>query len=461
MTFRDTIAAIATPPGIGGIGMIRVSGPAAEPIARRLFRPFRPLTGFASHRLHHGEIIAPETGRILDEVLVALLKSPHSYTGEDTLEISCHGGPLVLHAVLEAVCRAGARLAERGEFTRRAFLNDRLTLSQAEAVDDVITSKTQQALQAAVDRLRGGLPQAVSSLRADVVGLLAGIEAVIDFSAEEGILETAAADPEAFQPVIARMTALAATYRQGRILREGAGVVIAGRPNVGKSSLLNRLLGEKRAIVTAVPGTTRDFIEETLDLDGVPVRLTDTAGIRTPEDAIEREGIGLVWERLEAADLILLLLDGSAEPAEEDRVLAGRLHDRPLLVVVNKSDLPPRLSDRAFLDLLGPSQPRAVRISAKYGQGIDELRSAVRDRLIGNSASLESGTAIARLREKLALEKAAESLARASSGLQGRLAPELVSVEIRSALEALDEMTGRTTPDEVLDRIFATFCLGK
>ncbi|MEK7242922.1 MAG: tRNA uridine-5-carboxymethylaminomethyl(34) synthesis GTPase MnmE, partial [Thermodesulfobacteriota bacterium] len=282
--------------------MIRVSGPTAEGIAQRLFRPLPP-GNFLSHHLYHGKIIAPTTGGILDEVLVAFLKGPHSYTGEDTLEISCHGGPLILRTVLEAVFQTGARPAERGEFTRRAFLNNRLDLAQAEAVLDIITAKTRPGLAAAIDCLSGKLSEPIEAIRSKMIDLLAGIEAAIDFSEDDGVEETTDEALPRIRKLIDKIAALAATHRQGRIYREGIGVVIAGRPNVGKSSLLNRILGEKRAIVTPIPGTTRDFIEETVDIGGIPVRLTDTAGLRLPENAIEKEGIDLVWERLKTADV--------------------------------------------------------------------------------------------------------------------------------------------------------------
>ncbi|MBU2053417.1 MAG: tRNA uridine-5-carboxymethylaminomethyl(34) synthesis GTPase MnmE [Proteobacteria bacterium] len=459
--FRDTIAAIATPPGVGGIGLIRASGPEAEGIARRLFRPLRPLSSFLSHHLYHGHIVAPETGDVLDEVLVSFLKAPGSFTGEDTLEISCHGGPLILRTVLDEVLRAGARPAERGEFTKRAFLNNRLDLAQAEAVLDVITAQTHAGLSAAVARLRGKLSGRIEAIRNEIIDLLAGIEAAIDFSEDDGVTETPGSDLPRIQAVIDDLITLAATYRQGRIYREGIGVVIAGRPNVGKSSLLNRLLGEKRAIVTSIPGTTRDFIEEAIDIGGIPVRLTDTAGIRPPEDAIEREGIDLVWERLAAADAVLVLLDGSAELTADDRELLVKLHEKPLLPAVNKSDLPQRLDEGSLREILPETAPRPLRISAKYGDGIEALKQAICDTALATPLQEMPEALIAHLRHKVALEKAAEGLIRARDGLRGGLPPELAALEIREALDALGEITGRTTTEDILERIFANFCIGK
>ena len=461
MIFRDTIAAIATPPGVGGIGLIRASGPEAEGIARRLFRPLRPLSSFLSHHLYHGHIVAPETGDVLDEVLVSFLKAPGSFTGEDTLEISCHGGPLILRTVLDEVLRAGARPAERGEFTKRAFLNDRLDLAQAEAVLDVITAQTHAGLSAAVARLRGKLSGRIEAIRSEIIDLLAGIEAAIDFSEDDGVTETPGSDLPRIQAVIDSLQTLAATYRRGRIYREGIGVVIAGRPNVGKSSLLNRLLGEKRAIVTSIPGTTRDFIEEALDIGGIPVRLTDTAGIRPPEDAIEREGIDLVWERLAAADTVLVLLDGSAELTTDDRELLVKLREKPLLPAVNKSDLPQRLDEGSLREILPETAPRPLRISAKYGDGIEALKQAICDTALVTPLQEMPEALIAHLRHKVALEKAAEGLIRARDGLRGGLPPELAALEIREALDALGEITGRTTTEDVLERIFMNFCIGK
>jgi tRNA modification GTPase len=460
MTFRDTIAAIATPPGIGGVGLIRVSGPAAEGIAQRLFHPLPP-GNFLSHHLYHGRIIAPTTGAVLDEVLVAFLKGPHSYTGEDTLEISCHGGPLILRTVLEAVFQTGARPAERGEFTQRAFLNNRLDLAQAEAVLDIITAKTRQGLAAAIDGLSGKLSEQIEAIRGEMIDLLASVEAAIDFSEDDVVGETPDEALPRIRKLIGKIDALAATHRQGRIYREGISVVIAGRPNVGKSSLLNRILGEKRAIVTAIPGTTRDFIEETVDIGGIPVRLTDTAGLRLPENEIEKEGIDLVWERLKKADAVLVLLDGSADLTAADRELLVKMISKPMLPVLNKSDLPQRLDEKSLQGLLPEGTPLAIRISAKYGDGLDRLTAALRDLVLATPAEESPEAMIVHLHQKTALEKTAAGLARASEGLLAALPPELVALEVREALDALGEITGRTTPEEVLDRIFANFCIGK
>ena len=460
MTFRDTIAAIATPPGIGGVGLIRVSGPTAEGIAQRLFRPL-PRGNFLSHHLYHGKIIAPTTGAILDEVLVAFLKGPHSYTGEDTLEISCHGGPLILRTVLEAVFLSGARPAERGEFTQRAFLNNRLDLAQAEAVLDIITAKTRPGLAAAIDCLSGKLSEPIEAIRSEMIDLLAGVEAAIDFSEDDGIEETPDEALLRIRKLIDKIAALAATYRRGRIYREGIGVVIAGRPNVGKSSLLNRILGEKRAIVTPIPGTTRDFIEETVDIGGIPVRLTDTAGLRPPENAIEKEGVDLVWERLKTADAVLVLLDGSADLTADDRELLVKMISKPMLPVLNKSDLPQRLDEKSLRPLLPEGTPPAIRISAKYGDGLDRLTAALRDLVLATPAEELPEAVILHLHQKTALEKAAADLERAHEGLLATLPPELVALEVREALDALGEITGRTTSEEILDRIFANFCIGK
>jgi tRNA modification GTPase len=325
----------------------------------------------------------------------------------------------------------------------------------------MITAKTPEGLSAAVDRLKGRLSGRIGTIREAVIDLLAGIEAAIDFGESDGIVETPGADLYELQALIDDLHAMAATYLRGRIAREGIGIVIAGRPNVGKSSLLNRLLGEKRAIVTPVPGTTRDFIEEAVNIGGIPVRLTDTAGIRLPENAVEKEGIDLVWERLDSADAVLVLVDGSTALTPEDHQFLVKMQAKPILPVINKSDLPQRLDGEVLQCLLPKTTPPAVRISAKYGDGIDGLTTAIRNMVLATPAEETTGMMIADLRHKIALERAAECLVRAREGLQEGLSPELTALEVREALDSLGEITGRTTPEEVLDRIFANFCVGK
>jgi tRNA modification GTPase len=336
----DTIAAIATPPGTGGIGIIRASGPDAERIGQTLFRPRKAAETCRSHRLYHGEIICPATGRVLDEVLVALLRAPHSFTGEETLEIHCHGGALICEEVLQAVLRAGARPAEPGEFTRRAFLNGRIDLVQAEAVQEMITARTQRGLDLAIGHLHGDLSRTTGELRTSILDILTLLEAEIDFQEEDGI-EAAPREGllDQLRGLTARIEELTASYGEGRIVRDGARVVITGKANVGKSSLFNRLLGEKRAIVTPHAGTTRDFIEEGVSIRGVPVRFVDTAGIREAQDPIEKEGIDLVWQQAAAADVVVILLDGSSPLTPEDRGIIEANRGRNIVVAINKSDL--------------------------------------------------------------------------------------------------------------------------
>jgi tRNA modification GTPase len=456
----DTIAAIATPPGTGGIGIIRASGPDAERIGHALFRPRNARKAFQSHRLYHGDIICPATGRILDEVLVAFLRAPHSSTGEETLEIHCHGGPLILEEVLQAVLRAGARPAEPGEFTRRAFLNGRIDLSQAEAVQEIISARTQRGLDLAIGHLHGDLSRTTGELRASILDTLTLLEAEIDFQEEDGI-EAAPREGllDQLRGLTARIEELTASYGEGRIVRDGARVVITGKANVGKSSLFNRLLGEKRAIVTPHAGTTRDFIEESVSIRGVPVRFVDTAGIRESHDPIENEGIDLVWQQAAAADLVVILLDGSGPLTPEDRSLIEANQSRNIVVAINKSDLT-RVLDRSSLpDEL--SRRELLWISAKTGDGLTAFRDAVHSAISRSAGEYHADTILTNLRHKIALERAFSSLRTAEQGLSGGLSPEFIAFDLREALDALGEVTGQTVTEEVLDRIFSTFCIGK
>ncbi len=460
MIQADTIAAIATPPGTGGIGIIRASGPDAERIGRALFRPRNAPVAFRSHRLYHGDILCPSTGRILDEVLVAFLRAPHSFSGEDTLEIHCHGGPLICEEVLQAVLRAGARPAGPGEFTRRAFLNGRIDLTQAEAVQEMISARTTRGLDLAIGHLGGGLSRAIGELRSSVLDILTLLEAEIDFQEED---EIDAAPREGLldqlRGITARIEELTASYGEGRIVRDGAKVVITGKANVGKSSLFNRLLGERRAIVTPHAGTTRDFIEESVNIRGIPVRFVDTAGIRESQDPIEREGIDLVWQQAAAADVVVIVLDGSSPFTAEDRSIVEANRGRNLVVAINKCDLTRVLDGGSLPDEL--SGRELLPISAKTGEGLDALRRAVHDAITRSAGECHSDTVLTNLRHRLALERAHTSLRTAEQGLSGGLSPEFVAFDLREALGTLGEVTGQTVTEEVLDRIFSTFCIGK
>ncbi len=461
MLTRDTIAAIATPPGVGGIGILRISGPDAEALLRRLFRPRRD-GALSSHRLRHGDLVDPASGEVLDEVLAVFMRGPHSYTGEDAGEIHCHGGPVLLQRAWETALREGSRPARPGEFTERAFLNDRLDLSQAEAVQDLIMAPTPRAAALALTQLQGGLGAKIRTIREGVLEILSGIEAAIDFPDEDLGEDPAFLAAGRLPAVREAVAALLETWGEGRIHRHGARIVITGKPNVGKSSLLNSLLGTKRAIVTSVPGTTRDFIEESVVMGGIPVVLTDTAGVRTPGDAVEGEGVALVWERLAEADGVLVVLDGSCPLTREDReVLAGN-RQRPCLVAINKADLPPVVDEAAVLPLLPPSAAPPLWISAKYGQGLDDLREALRALATRNAGAAGGGDLLlTNVRHKAALEKTKACLEAAEAAIAGGRGSELAAVDLREALDFLGEITGETVGDDVLSRIFSRFCIGK
>jgi tRNA modification GTPase len=460
MIFGDTIAAIATPPGVGGLGVIRISGPDAERIALAIFTPL-PSSPFVSHHLYHGKITSPVTHEPLDEVLIALFRAPHSFTGEDTLEISCHGGPRILGAVLDAVLHVSARPAQPGEFTRRAFLNNRMDLARAEAVNDVITAATSQGATAALGRLTGRLSGKIEKISEEMLTILARIEASIDFTEEDGMEEETGDLAAAVNPLIAEVERLANTYRHGKIFRKGVGIVIAGRPNVGKSSLLNRLLGEKRAIVSSTPGTTRDFIEETADIAGIPVRLTDTAGLRQPQDDIEKAGIDFLWEKVASADAVLFLLDASREIADDELEIIKKVSEKPLLLVLNKSDLPARTDEKSLEDIVPLDFPPVVKISAKYGDGMENLFAAIGKLALQTETGETPAVMIAHAHQKASLEKANKCLKRAAAGAQNGMTPEIVALELREALDFIGEITGKTTSEDILTHIFSRFCIGK
>jgi tRNA modification GTPase len=452
----DTIAAISTPLGEAGIGIVRLSGLEAESIARQIFRPRRPVKKWRSHQLYLGYVLDSQ-GHIIDEVLLTLMRAPHSYTREDVVEINCHSGYLVLKRLLEEVLARGARLARPGEFTLRAFLSGRLDLTQAEAVLEVIQAKSQAGLKVAASHLWGTLGRRVSEVRQALLDLLARVEAALDFPEE--------AQELAHNEVKAALTVpmhllgqLSDTYREGRLLKEGILVVIAGRPNVGKSSLLNRLLAADRAIVTDIPGTTRDIIEEGVIMQAIPVRLTDTAGLRRAAgDRVEELGMARARERLEAADLVLYLVDGSQPLTEDDRRTLGELAGRPGLAVINKIDLPQTLSDQELAE--ATSLPM-VKISALTGEGLDDLKQAVVDLALAGGVRHE-GEIITQARHHQHLAAALDYLLKAQEMLSPETPWELVAEELRAAIHELGEITGEEVGEDILDRIFSQFCIGK
>ena len=443
----DTIAAISTPAGEGAIALVRVSGADAVAVADKVFRGKEKPSRFASHVQHFGEIF-DRADRLIDQVMLAIHRAPTSYTGEDLVEISCHGGTLVTAKVLEACLHAGARAARPGEFTERAFLNGKMDLTQAEAVIDLIRAKTDLALRSATEQLEGRLGEKIRKIRDDLISLLAHIDASIDFP-EEGIAPDEGETLRGrLDSVREQIDALLATADQGRILREGVRVVIYGATNAGKSSLLNRLLGYDRVIVSETHGTTRDTIEETVNLDGVPIRLLDTAGLRASASELEREGIARTEKSLQLADLRLHIADRNAPRPPHFGETAG---DSNEIVILNKSDLPEESDWKNF---------HALRISCATGEGLPELQKEILARITKQNLRPESTVAI-NARHRDCLRRALESCDRARAALSHGLPPEYVAVDLNEALRAIGEVTGTVDVEQILDSVFGQFCIGK
>jgi tRNA modification GTPase len=448
----DTIVAIATPPGRGGIGVVRLSGPAAHAAARRVTardRPFKPR--HATLALARGAPAADGgTGEALDQVIVTYFPAPASYTGEDVVELSAHGGPLVLGRIVEAAIEAGARPANPGEFTLRAYLNGRIDLPQAEAVADLIDAVTPLQARAAFDQLQGTLTRAIGTAHEALFDLVARLEASIDFPEEGYHFIEPEALAEAIDEVAVRLSALVADGRRGRLVREGLHAAIVGRPNVGKSSLFNALVGAERAIVTDVPGTTRDLVTEVVDIHGVRVTLTDSAGVRDSVDEVERAGVERTHGAMRVADLVLVVLDASAPLEPGDARIVNDTTGRPRLLVANKTDAG-RVWDRAD----------AVDVSARTGDGLETLR----ERIVGSGGELTlDRPAITNIRHVALVERAHGALlrARATALAEGRArSEEFVLADLQDARAALEEITGARTPDDVLAHVFARFCVGK
>lgn len=452
----DTICAVSTPPGEGGISVIRISGPEAHSILEEIFRPRGKTPGNkACGRLLLGHIVDPGNAREVDEVLAVRMAAPATYTREDIAEIHSHGGFAAQKAIVDLVMKHGARLAEPGEFTRRAFLNGRIDLVQAESVLDLIRSETDEELRYALACLKGGLSEKMNLFRETLKQALVALEATIDFPDED--LHADLSMPfESLRRTKEEIDGLISSYYEGRGLKQGFEVLILGRTNVGKSSLLNALVLRERAIVTALPGTTRDLIEETLYLKGVKLRLVDTAGIRTPENVVEEEGIRRVRDRAAEADLILWVLDGSLPYSDNDERVFNDIHQYNKLVVINKCDLTQQLDDNM---LTGKGIHQPIRVSAKEGTGLEDLRSSVISTLSENGR--RNSLLITTLRHRDILMKVSSNIAAAAQGLEMGTSPEILAFELHEALHHLGEITGETCPEEILDEIFSQFCVGK
>ena len=455
---EDTIAAIATPIGEGGVAIVRVSGPDAEKAARAIFvRSRQKDIKLRSHMLYHGSIRDPHTDLILDNVLITVMRRPHSYTGEDVVEIHCHGGAFLVQRILGVVLAQGVRHAERGEFTKRAFLNGRMDLSQAEAVLDLIRARTDKGIELAVQNTEGVLSKWVGDLRQELIGILVQVEAAIDFPEEDIELLNRSALTAKIDALREKLSIILDTYRWGRLLKEGARVCICGRPNVGKSSLLNALVGDSRVIVSALPGTTRDVIEESLNLDGLPIVLSDTAGIRETEDELEKIGVGLSLKHVEKADAVIAVLDGSESLTQEDVSLLTNIDHGKSLIAVNKSDLQQRLDLVQVKQIL--SESSVIPVSAMDGTGVDDLQANLRQLLLGRT--IESPLILNNLRHKNALLRGDQVLAIAVEALERGDAPEMVAVNLQEARESFEEVVGIVTSEDVLERVFRDFCIGK
>jgi tRNA modification GTPase len=470
LTFDDTITAIATAPGAAGLAVVRVSGPRALAVSDAIFQGAAPLAEAPGHTLHHGWALwpleaVPEAGapeavtRRIDEVVAAVFRAPRSYTREDVVELSCHGGALPAQRVLAALLAAGARLARPGEFTLRAFLAGRLDLAQAEAVADLIHAETERAREIAVSQLAGELSRRLESLSEGVADALAEVEARVDFAEDVGGIEVPQPVVDAIAAVEADLEALLAGAAYARAVREGVRVPIVGRPNVGKSSLFNALLGEERAIVTATPGTTRDRVSEAIEIAGVRVTLSDTAGVRDTPEPVEAIGVEVTRRAMASGAVVLWVVDGSEPLAADDRAIAAGLAGKRVLLVLNKSDRPAVVRGEEVEALLDGQWRRLVAVSARRGEGLEEVRAALAELLDANPGALAG--AVGNPRHAEALGRARDALGRSRAAAAAGMPGEIVALELRESIAAIGEVTGRSLGDDLLERIFSRFCVGK
>jgi len=457
---EDTIASISTPLGRGGLGIIRISGRQAINIAKKIFRPNAfPFHQLKPYQATLGKVIDPGDHREVDQALLTYFKRPRSYTREDVVEISCHGSPPLLYHILEIVLQSGARLAEPGEFTYRAFINGRIDLVQAEAINDLINAKTNYQAELAYQQLQGELSCHLQSLDQRFLDLIARAEASIDFVDEDYHFISPQEMERHLKELIGELSHLEQSYTQGRVLREGISMAIVGSPNVGKSSLFNHFLAQERAIVTHLPGTTRDTLIESVNIEGIPINFIDTAGMRQTADLIEKEGVRRSRQAIEQADVIIAMVDNSRPLTEEDLMIIDEILERNFLLVINKIDLPARIDAQK----LPPSVPdhRMVRISVKTGEGLPQLKEQIRTSILQGALPQRDGPLLTNIRHKEIISQCLSSTTQALKSLQEGLSEEFILLDLNRAYHKLGEITGRTTVEDVLNHIFAHFCIGK
>ena len=459
VTEFDTIAAIATPPGEGAISIVRLSGDDAVTLADQVFKG-KDLTKVSSHTINYGHFIDPKTREIIDEVMVSVLRAPKTFTREDTVEINCHGGIVPTNKILQVLLTNGARLAEPGEFTKRAFLHGRIDLAQAESVMDLIRAKTDRSMKAALNQLDGELSQLIRNLRQEILDVLAQVEVNIDYPEYDDVEEmTSKLLREKALDVCAKIEQLLVTARQGKILREGLATVLVGRPNVGKSSLLNHLLHEDKAIVTDIAGTTRDVIEEYVNVLGVPLKLVDTAGIRETDDRVEKIGVERSRQALDRSDLVILLLNASEPLTTEDIELLQLTQDKKRISVLNKMDLEPKLDLNELYQYVDKAE--VLKTSVLKNEGIRELEEHIATLFYGGIENSQTTVLVTNARHIALLEQAKAALEAVLTGLEQELPVDLVQIDMTRAWELLGEITGDSYQDELLDQLFSQFCLGK
>lgn len=459
MFIDDTIAAIATAPGEGGIGIIRLSGCDALEIAEKMFRPFyrESIKDYANRTLIYGNIVDGE--EVIDEVLLAYMKGPHSYTAEDVVEINCHGGFISVKKILELTLKSGARMAEPGEFTKRAFLNGRIDLSQAEAVIDIINAKTDKSHEIAQEQLEGSLSKKIRNLRDRITEVLAQVEVAIDYPEEDIEFITYKELTEKTESIKAEIVKMYKTADTGKILREGLKTAILGKPNVGKSSLMNSILGENRAIVTDIPGTTRDVIEEFVNIKGIPLKIVDTAGIRETDDVVEKIGVEKSIKHLKSSDLTLVVLDTSRELDNEDIEILENIDREKAIVLLNKIDLEQKLDlekVKSYVD-----EKNIINISALKSEGIDLIHDRIEEMVFSGEISNSGEVMITNSRHKDAIYKAMTSIEDAVNALSDQMSYDFIEVDLRDAWDALGQINGDTVNEDLLDTIFSNFCIGK